>query len=102
MFGIGTTELVIIFLVTLIVLGPKKIPELARGIGRGMAELRRALESAEREDARAAYHGEPSQADSPSPAEPYDTFNEDEKEAPAERGDFEQGDGTDSRKGNGP
>ena len=36
------TELLIIFVVALLVLGPRKLPEMARTLGRGMAEFRRA------------------------------------------------------------
>lgn len=42
MFGIGTPELVVIFIVALVVLGPKRLPEVARALGKGLAELRRA------------------------------------------------------------
>ncbi len=42
MFGIGMPELLIILGVALLVLGPKKLPEMARSLGRGMAEFRRA------------------------------------------------------------
>ena len=42
MFGIGMTELVVIFVIGLIVLGPKKLPELARTLGKTLAEFRRA------------------------------------------------------------
>lgn len=42
MFGIGMPELIIIMAVALIVIGPSKLPELAKAIGRGMAEFRKA------------------------------------------------------------
>lgn len=42
MFGIGVTELVLILAVALIVLGPAKLPEVAKMLGRGLAEFRRA------------------------------------------------------------
>ena len=42
MFGIGATELIVILVVALLVIGPKKLPELARSLGRGLAEFRRA------------------------------------------------------------
>jgi Tat protein translocase TatB subunit len=42
MFGIGVPELVVILVVALIVLGPQRLPEVAKALGKGLAELRRA------------------------------------------------------------
>ncbi len=42
MFNIGPGELVVILLLALILLGPEKLPEVARTLGKGMKELRRA------------------------------------------------------------
>jgi Tat protein translocase TatB subunit len=42
MFGIGLPELLVILVVALIVLGPKRLPEVARTLGKGLAEFRRA------------------------------------------------------------
>jgi sec-independent protein translocase protein TatB len=44
MFGIGMPELLLILALALIVLGPKKLPELARALGKGMSEFRRATD----------------------------------------------------------
>lgn len=49
MFGIGMTELVVIFVIGLIVLGPRRLPELAKSLGRSMAEFRRASTDLRRE-----------------------------------------------------
>ena len=42
MFGLGITEVLLILVVALLVLGPKRLPEAARSLGRSMAEFRRA------------------------------------------------------------
>lgn len=42
MFGIGMTEMILIAALALIVLGPKKLPDLARSLGKGFAEFKRA------------------------------------------------------------
>ena len=42
MFGLGVTEILLILVVALLVLGPKRLPEAARSLGRSMAEFRRA------------------------------------------------------------
>jgi Tat protein translocase TatB subunit len=49
MFGIGMTELMVIFVIGLVVLGPKRLPELARSLGRSLAEFRRASNDVRRE-----------------------------------------------------
>jgi sec-independent protein translocase protein TatB len=42
MFGIGMPEMLLILAIALIVIGPKKLPDLAKSLGRAFAEFRRA------------------------------------------------------------
>lgn len=49
MFNIGFSEAVIIFLVALIVLGPEKLPELGRFLGKLSLELKKSIEEIKKE-----------------------------------------------------
>lgn len=44
MFGLGFPELLLIFVIALVVFGPKKLPDLGRSIGRAMAEFKKATD----------------------------------------------------------
>lgn len=44
MFGIGLQELIVILIIALIVIGPHKLPDLAKALGRAFAEFKRATE----------------------------------------------------------
>ena len=44
MFDLGIQELIVIFVVALLVFGPKRLPEIARSMGKGLGELKKALD----------------------------------------------------------
>lgn len=41
--SIGPLELIVVLVIALIVLGPKKLPEVGRSVGRGMREFKESL-----------------------------------------------------------
>jgi sec-independent protein translocase protein TatA len=54
MFGMGTTEIILILLVILVLFGARKIPEFARGLGQGIREFKDAANNVKREVEREA------------------------------------------------
>lgn len=82
--NLGFPELLVIFIVALIVFGPKKLPELGRSIGRGLNEFKRAsneLKNTLDEEIRAAERQMTPEAP-PAPAPPGPTVQESIPEAP--------------------
>jgi sec-independent protein translocase protein TatA len=45
--NIGTTELIVIFVILLVLFGGKKLPELGRGIGDAIREFKKSLKNKE-------------------------------------------------------
>jgi TatA/E family protein of Tat protein translocase len=85
MFGIGFQEMLIILVVVLIFFGPKRLPDLAKSLGKGIAEFKKAseevrkgIEDAVKEESTAEPSKEPEDLSSygkapgsdPAPAEP--------------------------------
>lgn len=92
--GLGFGEILVIMLIVLLVFGPKKMPELARGIGRAFNEFKRAAEDVRREldvdnldvtsyepPANTAYH---QKQEALQPGEPFD---DDELESGEQEGE---------------
>ena len=49
MFNLGSGEVLLIFLGILLLFGAKKLPELARGLGKGINEFKDAVENGKKE-----------------------------------------------------
>jgi sec-independent protein translocase protein TatA len=49
-FNVGPGELIIVLVIALIVLGPKRLPDVARSIGTGMREFKDSLSGDSRRD----------------------------------------------------
>ncbi len=49
MFNLGLPEIIIIGAAALLVFGPKRLPELAKGLGKGIRDFKKALEGGEEE-----------------------------------------------------
>jgi TatA/E family protein of Tat protein translocase len=49
MFNLGTGELVFIFLIILLLFGAKRLPDLAKGLGKGIKEFKGAVETGKKE-----------------------------------------------------
>jgi Tat protein translocase TatB subunit len=47
--NIGLPELIVIFIVALLVIGPKRLPDVAQALGKGLAEFKRAMDDVKSE-----------------------------------------------------
>jgi sec-independent protein translocase protein TatA len=48
--NVGAPELIVILVIALLVLGPKKLPEVGRSVGRGMREFKESLSGDDKDD----------------------------------------------------
>jgi sec-independent protein translocase protein TatA len=48
--GIGPMELIVVLVIALLILGPKKLPDLGRSLGGGMREFKKSVTGADREE----------------------------------------------------
>jgi len=67
MFGLGTSEILLILLLVLLLFGARKIPEVMRGLGQGIREFKKASSEATDEIKRAVDEapGEPPKSAQP-------------------------------------
>jgi twin arginine-targeting protein translocase, TatA/E family len=82
MFGIGFQEMLIILVVVLIFFGPKRLPDLAKSLGKGIAEFKKASEEVRKgiEDAVK----EESTGEAPKPPEDLSAYGKAPGSAPAQ------------------
>lgn len=43
MFGLGTTELIVVLVIVVVLFGAKRLPELGRGIGEGLKNFKKSM-----------------------------------------------------------
>jgi sec-independent protein translocase protein TatA len=70
-FSVGPLEIAVLAVIALLVLGPKKLPEAARSVGKGMREMRNAMSGAtsfKDEDEELEDEGEAEDEPVPSPS----------------------------------
>jgi Tat protein translocase TatB subunit len=95
MFGIGLPELIVIMVVALLVVGPSKLPELARSLGKTFQEFRRIAddvkETLEEETTDVKAASEQGTENKEKPEEKSDRIETVQEQADAVKNDFEHG-----------
>jgi len=66
MFGLGAQEILLILLVLVLLFGARKIPEIARGLGRSVSEFKKGM----RESDEPGDEAKPPAKDTPPPSKP--------------------------------
>ena len=66
-FSVGPLEIAVLAVIALLVLGPQRLPEAARSVGKGMREMRAAMSGARVDDEDDALEEEDEQEDEPVP-----------------------------------
>lgn len=54
MFGMGAQELLLVLVIVLLLFGAKRIPEIARGLGKSVAEFKKGVKEIDAETRKAA------------------------------------------------
>jgi TatA/E family protein of Tat protein translocase len=82
MFNIGPMELIVILLVALLVVGPARLPDIGKSIGKGLREFRKATDEVRYSFESSLDEEEPEEVKAPSPngAKPADTASTAEPE----------------------
>lgn len=83
MFNLGTTELIIIFVLVILLLGPKKIPYVARTLGQFLNKIRNVTDDLKDEIEKSSQDDRPDIQDKAPAYDPYkDKSSEEEKNEP--------------------
>jgi len=70
MFGIGTQEWIIIFVIVLLIFGPKALPKIAQSLGKGIRDFKDAMAGVTNEFENDTHKREEPRAASPQPPSP--------------------------------
>ncbi len=107
MFGIGMPEMILILAVALIVIGPKKLPDLAKSLGRAMGEFKKAttdlkdsmqIDSADIKDVKETFEDLKSDINQTVDLSMKDAEKDPDKKAPEDTGKTGEDSGEDSEK----